>query len=160
MPAPQRRRRLMAEINVVPYIDVMLVLLIIFMITAPLLKEGVKVDLPDAGARPLDADMLAKHQPLVLTIDSRGRLYINFGPSQGQPLPESTVSARAAALLRRDPQTPVLVQADTTVPYGTVVHAMVLLQRAGATKVGFLTDPVRAKPPARGDASGTAGGVR
>lgn len=138
-----RRRRLMAEINVVPYIDVMLVLLIIFMITAPLLKEGVKVDLPAAGAKPLDAAFLQKHEPLIVSIDARGRLYVNFGPNPDQPTTESTVSARATALLRRDPQTPVLVKADTTVPYGTVVSAMVLLQHAGATKVGFLTDPVK-----------------
>jgi biopolymer transport protein TolR len=149
MAVMQRRRRLMAEINVVPYIDVMLVLLIIFMITAPLLKEGVKVDLPDAGAKPIDADFLAKHEPLILTIDSRGRLYINFGPNQDQPATETTISARTAALLRRDPQTPVLVKADTTVPYGNVVRAMVLLQKAGAAKVGFLTDPVRPVPPNR-----------
>ena len=71
-----------------------------------------------------------------------------------KPVSESTVSSRTAALLRRDPQTPVLVKADTTVPYGTVVRAMVLLQKAGASKVGFLTDPVRNVPPARGAASG------
>ena len=143
MPASMRRRKLMGEINVVPYIDVMLVLLIIFMITAPLLKEGVKVDLPDAGAKPIDAEMLKNHEPLILTIDARGRMYINFGQGQDQPSPETTISARTSALLRRDPQTPVLVRADTTVPYGTVVRAMVLLQKAGATKVGFLTDPVK-----------------
>src|SRR5271156_4773586 len=147
----------MGEINVVPYIDVMLVLLIIFMITAPLLKEGVKVGRPAGGAGPFDADFLAKHEPLILTIDARGRLYINFGPNQDQPVAESTVSSRTAALLRRDPQTPVLVKADTTVPYGTVVRAMVLVQKAGAAKVGFLTDPVRNVPtprPANGPASG------
>jgi biopolymer transport protein TolR len=136
-----KRRKLMGEINVVPYIDVMLVLLVIFMITAPLLKEGVKVDLPDAGARPLDPEFLVKHEPLVLTIDGRGRLYLNFGQNQDAPTSEAIVSARTAALLRRDPQTPILVKADTTVPYGTVVRAMVLLQQAGAAKVGFLTDP-------------------
>jgi biopolymer transport protein TolR len=146
------RRKLMGEINVVPYIDVMLVLLVIFMITAPLLKEGVKVDLPDAGAKPIDPEFLAKHEPLILTIDSRARLYINFGANPDKPASEATVSARTAALLRRDPQTPILVKADTTVPYGTVVHAMVLLQHAGAAKVGFLTDPV--KPPARGQVNG------
>jgi len=146
MPAPLRRRKLMGEINVVPYIDVMLVLLIIFMITAPLLKEGVKVELPDAGAQPLDAEFLAKHEPLILTIDSRGSLYINFGQNQDRPTSETTVSARTAALLRRDPLTPVLVKADTTVPYGTVVRAMVLLQHAGAAKVGFLTDPPKPAP--------------
>jgi biopolymer transport protein TolR len=157
MPAPLRRRKLMGEINVVPYIDVMLVLLVIFMITAPLLKEGVKVDLPDAGAKPIDPEFLAKHEPLIVTIDARGRLYINFGPNQDQPASETTVSARTAALLRRDSQTPVLVKADTTVPYGTVVRAMVLLQHAGATKVGFLTDPI--KPPPRGQAAGAGRGA-
>jgi biopolymer transport protein TolR len=131
----------MGEINVVPYIDVMLVLLVIFMITAPLLKEGVKVDLPQAAARPMDPEFLAKHEPLVLTIDGRGLLYINFGQNQDKPASEATVSARTAALLRRDPETPILVKADSTVPYGTVVRAMVLLQQAGAAKVGFLTDP-------------------
>ena len=103
--------------------------------------------------KPIDADFLAKHEPLILTIDARGRLYINFGQNQDQPVAEATVSSRTAALLRRDPQTPVLVKADTTVPYGTVVRAMVLLQKAGASKVGFLTDPPcraarRAEPPA------------
>jgi biopolymer transport protein TolR len=127
----------------------MLVLLVIFMITAPLLKEGVKVDLPEAGAQPISADFLAKHEPLILTIDNRGRLYINFGQNQDKPSSEATVSARTAALLRRDPQTPVLVKADTTVAYGTVVRAMVLLQHAGAEKVGFLTDPVRPPSGAR-----------
>ena len=147
----------MGEINVVPYIDVMLVLLVIFMITAPLLKEGVKVDLPDAGAQPIDPEFLAKHEPLVVTIDSHARLYVNFGPNSDKPASEATVSARTAALLRRDPQTPVLVKADTTVPYGAVVHAMVLLQRAGAVKVGFLTDPER--PPARGHGTGAGNGT-
>lgn len=149
MPAATRRRRLMGEINVVPYIDVMLVLLIIFMITAPLLKEGVKVDLPAAGAKAIDPDFLKHHEPLILTIDARGRMYINFGQNQDQPTAESTVSARTSALLRRDPQTPVLVKADTTVPYGTLMRAMVLLQKAGATKVGFLTDPVKTPPSPR-----------
>ena len=148
MAAP-KRRKLMGEINVVPYIDVMLVLLVIFMITAPLLKEGVKVDLPQAGAQPIDAEFLAKHEPLIVTIDNRGRLYINFGQNPDKPSSEETVSARTTALLRRDPQTPVLVKADTAVPYGTVVRAMVLLQHAGAEKVGFLTDPVRPSGGAR-----------
>ena len=149
----------MGEINVVPYIDVMLVLLIIFMITAPLLKEGIKVDLPTAGARPIDAAFLQKHEPLIVTIDARGRLYINFGPNPDKPAAESTVSARTTALLRRDPQTPV-VKADTTVPYGTVAHAMVLLQRSGADKVGLLTDPEKPVPAAQGAAHGADNGVR
>src|ERR1700691_2709614 len=107
MAKPLRRRKLMGEINVVPYIDVMLVLLVIFMITAPLLKEGVKVDLPDAGAKPIDPAFLAKHEPLIVTIDSYARLYVNFGQTRDNPASEATVSARTSALLRRDPQTPI-----------------------------------------------------
>ncbi|HKE44644.1 MAG TPA: protein TolR [Steroidobacteraceae bacterium] len=143
MPSPKRNRgrRLMGEINVVPYIDVMLVLLIIFMITAPLLTQGIKVDLPDAGAEPLDPDMLKQHQPLVLSVDKKGQLYLNIGRDKDRPLDSATVEARAAAVLRRDAQTPVLVKADEAVPYGRVVTAMVLLQKAGAKKVGFITDP-------------------
>jgi biopolymer transport protein TolR len=150
MPAPLRRRKLMGEINVVPYIDVMLVLLIIFMITAPLLKEGIKVDLPSAGAKPIDPAFLQKHEPLIVTIDARGQLYINFGPNPDKPTSETTVSARTAALLRRDPQTPVLVKADTT---------MVILQRAGADKVGLLTDPERPAPRVQGEPRQTGDGA-
>ncbi len=148
----------MGEINVVPYIDVMLVLLIIFMITAPLLKEGIKVDLPSAGAKPIDPEFLQKHEPLIVTIDARGQMYINFGPNPDKPASESTVSARTAALLRRDRETPVLVKADTTVPYGVVAHAMVVLQRAGADKVGLLTDPERTAARAPGDPRQTGAG--
>ena len=136
-----RSRKLMGEINVVPYIDVMLVLLIIFMITAPLLTQGIKVDLPDAGAEPLDPDMLKQHQPLVLSVDAKGRLYLNIGRDKDRAIDETTVLARAAAVMRRDKQTPVLVKADESVSYGRVVTAMVLLQKAGAQKVGFITDP-------------------
>ncbi len=127
-----RRRRLMGEINVVPYIDVMLVLLIIFMITAPLLAEGVKVDLPKAGARPLDPELLKDSKPIVLTIDAGGRLFLNYGDDQDEPVSAATVESRAAA---------VLVRGDYRVAYGEVVGAMTILQRAGASKVGFVTEP-------------------
>jgi len=138
----------MGDINVVPYIDVMLVLLIIFMITAPLLTQGVKVDLPKAGAQPLDS----KTNPLVLSVDRAGRLYLNVGSHPKVALEPDIVEARAEAALRRDPQTPVLVQADSRVEYGRVVQAMVILQRAGASKVGFITDPLPQKPaPRRGN---------
>jgi biopolymer transport protein TolR len=137
----------MGEINVVPYIDVMLVLLIIFMITAPLLTQGIKVDLPDAGAEPLDPDMLKRHEPLVLSVDKAGQMYLNIGRDEDRPVDENTILTRTAAVLRRDPQTPVLVKADESVAYGRVVTAMVLLQRAGAEKVGFITDPL--EEPAR-----------
>ena len=137
-----RHRRLMSEINVVPYIDVMLVLLIIFMITAPLLTQGIKVDLPNAAADPLDPELLRDNEPLVLSIDREGQLYLNIGDDQESPIDERTVLARTAAVLRRNAQTPVLVKADEAVPYGRVVTGMVLLQQAGAEKIGFITDPV------------------
>jgi biopolymer transport protein TolR len=145
-PSPTRRgRKLMAEINVVPYIDVMLVLLIIFMVTAPLLTQGIKVDLPKAGAEPLPAELMRDHQPLILSVDARGNLYLNIGKDEEAPVKEDAVVQRVSAVLRREPQTPVLVKADRNVPYGQVVAGMVLLQEAGAEKVGFITDPLETK---------------
>ena len=138
----RRGKRLMAEINVVPYIDVMLVLLIIFMVTAPLLTQGIKVDLPKAGAEPLPEDMMRDHQPLILSVDPAGQFYLNIGGDDEKPIATETVIERVSAVLRREPQTPVLVKADRTVPYGSVVEGMVLLQQSGAEKVGFITDPV------------------
>jgi len=132
------KRRLMSEINVVPYIDVMLVLLIIFMITAPLLTQGISVDLPNAPAQQLDA---GDNEPLVLSVDSQGRYYLNVGDNEDEPIDEAMVVERASAVLRRNAQTPVLVQADETVPYGRVVTGAVLLQQSGASKIGFQTDP-------------------
>jgi biopolymer transport protein TolR len=141
MPAIRKRRRLMGEINVVPYIDVMLVLLIIFMITAPLLTQGVQVELPEANAKPIDPELLKDREPLVLSVDRDGRYYLNIGGDEDSPVGEAEVARRASAVLARDPGTPVLVKADERVPYGSVVRGMVLLQQAGATKLGFLTDP-------------------
>jgi biopolymer transport protein TolR len=131
----------MGEINVVPYIDVMLVLLIIFMITAPLLTQGVQVELPDAAAQPIDPDLLKDREPLVLSVDRDGRYYLNVGGDEDAPIDAAEVARRAGAVLGRDPATPVLVKADERVPYGSVVQGMVLLQQAGAKKIGFLTDP-------------------
>ena len=136
----------MGEINVVPYIDVMLVLLIIFMITAPLLTQGIKVELPKAAAEPIDARAVNNLEPLVLSVDARGRLYLNVGATPQQPIDDATALARATAALRRAPQRVVLVKGDAAVNYGRIVTAMVMLQHAGATKVGFLTEPL--PPPA------------
>ncbi|MEJ2603737.1 MAG: protein TolR [Gammaproteobacteria bacterium] len=132
----------MGEINVVPYIDVMLVLLIIFMVTAPLLTQGIEVELPRAAAEPLDPELTQDELPLVLSVDREGRLYLNAGDEESEPVDARTVIARTAAVLRRRPETPVLVKADQAVPYGRVVTAMVLLQQGGAEKVGFITDPL------------------
>jgi biopolymer transport protein TolR len=144
--APRSKgRRLMGEINVVPYIDVMLVLLIIFMVTAPLLTQGVKVDLPKAGAEALPPR--PDHaEPLVLSIDAQGRLYLNRGDRPLEPLAAAQVSATVADVLDGAPDVDVLVKGDAAVPYGRVVEAMVLLQNAGARKLGFLTDPLPPDP--------------
>ena len=133
----RRGRRLMGEINVVPYIDVMLVLLVIFMVTAPMLSQGIKVDLPKAAAEPIDSESL---DPLVLSIERDGRMYLNLGNPQAE-LTSDRVLEVASAALRREPRRPVLVKADTAVAYGRVVEGMVLLQQAGAEKVGFVTEP-------------------
>jgi biopolymer transport protein TolR len=137
----KRGRQLMGEINVVPYIDVMMVLLIIFMITAPLLTQGVQVELPDADAQPIDPELLRDREPLVLSVDRDGRYYLNVGADEDAPVDETEIARRAGAVLARDAGTPVLVKADERVPNGSEVRGRVLLQQAGATKIGFLTDP-------------------
>jgi biopolymer transport protein TolR len=142
----RRGRRLLGEINVVPYIDVMLVLLVIFMVTAPMLSQGIKVDLPKAAAEPIEPDKL---EPLVLSIDREGLLYLNIGNPRAAQSPDRVLEVASAAL-RREPRRPVLVKADTAVAYGRVVEGMVLLQQAGAEKVGFVTEPpVGPSPPRR-----------
>jgi biopolymer transport protein TolR len=144
--ARRGKKRLMGEINVVPYIDVMLVLLIIFMITAPLLTQGIKVELPKAAAEPLKVKDPKNDKPLVLSIDNAGRLYLNIGGDPGTPIDEQTLLARTAAMIRRAPDIDILVRGDAQVPYGRVVSAMVVLQQAGAAKIGFVTDPAPQNP--------------
>ncbi|MCH8158495.1 MAG: protein TolR [Proteobacteria bacterium] len=144
MPAPMQKRKLMSEINVVPYIDVMLVLLVIFMVTAPMLTQGIKVDLPKANSEPIDD--VPNHQPLVLSVDAEGNLYINVGDDEDQPASGKEVIARVGAVLRNRPETPILVKADRAVPYGYVVGAMVVLQQGGAEHIGFVTDPLDTYP--------------
>ena len=141
MEAAPRKRRLMGEINVVPLIDVMLVLLIIFMATAPLLTQGVQVDLPKAGAKPLPPSR-QREPPLVLSIDRQARMFLNTGRTPDRALDDEALQAGVARALAAAPERDVLIQADTNVAYGRVVSAMVILERAGATKVGFLTAPL------------------
>ena len=132
-----RRRRMLAEINVVPYIDVMLVLLVIFMVTAPMLMQGVEVDLPDAHAAPVkDQDA----EPLIVSINDRGQLFLNLGADEKQALELATIRQRVAAVLRRTPDKPVLVWGDQKVAYGNVVVVMTALQEAGAPTVVLVTE--------------------
>ncbi|MDH3620854.1 MAG: protein TolR [Gammaproteobacteria bacterium] len=144
MATPLQKRKLMGEINVVPYIDVMLVLLVIFMVTAPLLTQGIEVDLPKANSEPIEE--VPNHQPLVLSVDAEGNLYINVGDDEDEPTSGKDIVARVGAVLRNRPETPILVKADRAVPYGHVVGAMVLLQRGGADSIGFVTDPLDSYP--------------
>lgn len=132
------RRRPIAEINVVPYIDVMLVLLVIFMITAPLLAQGVKVDLPQAPARPLEGE---DKEPLVVSVDVNGDYYVNYGDQQEDPVEPNVLAAKVSALLRHSPGLPVMVRGDENVSYGQVVVLMTILQKAGAPSVGLVTRP-------------------
>ncbi|MCY4426624.1 MAG: protein TolR [Halieaceae bacterium] len=127
----------MSEINVVPYIDVMLVLLIIFMVTAPLLMQGVKVDLPEAATDPVDNQ---DPEPLIVSINAGGELFLNLGAGQGQVLSLATVKQRVSVVMRRSPDKPVLVWGDQAVPYGQVVSLMAALQEAGAPGVGLVTE--------------------
>jgi len=138
----RRKRRQMAEINVVPYIDVMLVLLVIFMITAPLLQTGVDIDLPDAAAEPI-TDTSESAEPLILTVDKDGAWYLNEGETPETQMDPAEVQALAAAALSINPSRRVLVAGDTAVEYGEVMQAMVALQLAGAPEVGLMSEPAR-----------------
>ena len=141
MPRVTRRpRRQISDINVVPYIDVMLVLLIIFMVTAPLLTQGVKVDLPQADAQPIDT---REREPLVVSVTRRGEYFVNYGDDKDKPIDAQTLLTRVGALLRLHPDIPIVVRGDKNVPYGRVVYVMTLLQQAGAPSVGLMTDPAQ-----------------
>ena len=144
MAAPMQKRKLMGEINVVPYIDVMLVLLIIFMVTAPLMTQGIEVELPKANAEPIET--VPDHDPLVLSVDADGNLYINAGDDEDKPSSGQKIVTIVSVVLEQKPETPVFVKADRAVPYGNVVGAMVVLQQAGAQHIGFVTDPLESYP--------------
>ncbi len=139
-PNKKSKKKPMAEINVVPYIDVMLVLLVIFMVTAPLLTQGVKVDLPQASSAPLDNQ---DQEPLVVSIKSDGSYYMKIGKDEESPKPLDEITTQTAKIIKVQPKTPVLVWGDTNVPYGKVVDLMALLQQAGAESVGLVTEPPR-----------------
>jgi biopolymer transport protein TolR len=136
-----KRKKPMAEINVVPYIDVMLVLLVIFMITAPMLTQGVKVELPKAAAKPVDA----KKDVINVGVKKDGSYWLDVGKESADPggtqMPLADIKQKVGILLNADPTTPVLVRGDRAVEYGTVVTLMAELQQAGAKSVGLVTDP-------------------
>ncbi len=130
----------MSEINVVPYIDVMLVLLVIFMVTAPLMTQGIKVDLPEASSGPLEVD---ENQPmLIVSAKADGTYYMNVGEEE-EPVELKQISERAAKIISANPRIKVLVEGDKALSYGVVVDLMNSLQMAGATSVGLITEPPR-----------------
>lgn len=140
----KRRRRAMNEINVVPYIDVMLVLLIIFMVTAPLLNLGVDIELPKANARALDQ----KQDPVVVSVTEGGELLLRIANGPQEPIADADLVAKVSAFVRQNPNVPVLVAGDRRVDYGRVYEAMVLLQQAGAPRVGLMSAPAGEPVPA------------
>ena len=139
MSRKKHKRRMMGEINVVPYIDVMLVLLVIFMITAPLLSEGVKVDLPQANAKPID--LKQDETPVILSVNAAGEYFLNIGTPQDQPISAELVVARIAAVLKLNPNVHVFVRGDRKASYEQVITGIALLQGAGVPSVGLETEP-------------------
>lgn len=134
----KKRRKVMSEINVVPYIDVMLVLLVIFMVTAPMLSQGVNVDLPQAEAKPLKSEQ--EQEPIIVSVDKEGRYFLNIAEKPEESVGEDYLMSRVAAKLRGQKNLPVYVKGDKNVNYGQVVSVMVLLQTAGAPTVGLITE--------------------
>ena len=132
-----KRRKPMSEINVVPYIDVMLVLLIIFMVTAPMLMQGVKVELPKAAALPVGRQ---DNEPLIVSVKADGSYYLNVGSDEQKSKSLGVIKDKVTKILNRKPDTVVLVWGDQAVPYGDVVTLMTTLQAAGAPSVGLVTE--------------------
>jgi biopolymer transport protein TolR len=139
-----RTRRSVSDINVVPYIDVMLVLLVIFMITAPLLTQGVHINMPEADAKPIKT---IEQTPIIVSVDKDGNYYLNINSNPDAPLEGEALATRVAAELaiakEKGVTKHVLVKGDQDVNYGVVISAMTLLQRAGVDEIGLLTKPVQ-----------------
>ena len=134
-------RKLVAEMNVVPYIDVMLVLLVIFMVTAPMLTQGVKVDLPETTSEPIQSDKNV--ESIVVSVDSNGAYFMEIGGDSSQPMALEAVGDRVSKILAQRTDREVLVRGDENVGYGTVVRLMAQLQAAGASNVGLITEAPR-----------------
>lgn len=135
-----RKRKRMSEINVVPYIDVMLVLLVIFMVTAPLFHQGVEVDLPSAPAKQIEKSD-ENQEPLIISINQAGQVFVNKANSPEEPIPDGLFRNQITEILSKEQGNPIYVRGDKNVDYGRVVTVMVMLQDAGAENVGLITDP-------------------
>jgi len=136
------RRTAMSEINVTPLVDVMLVLLIIFMVTAPMMQEGVSVELPQAKGKPLEKQ--PQTEEVVIAVSGQGNIFVNEMAVQEDNLPEKILEAMKNSSSRE-----VYLRADKTVPYGTVVRIMGALKNAGIANIGMITTPQEESPPAK-----------
>jgi len=128
----------MAEMNVVPYIDVMLVLLVIFMITAPMLTQGLKVELPKVDSEAMQVD---SHEPIIITIKADGSYWLKQGKDDSSPILLEQLTESLLVHQQKNPELQVLINGDTQVPYGEVVKLMASLQKAQILRVGLLTEP-------------------
>ncbi|HEY9111459.1 MAG TPA: protein TolR [Rhodanobacteraceae bacterium] len=139
-----RRRRRMAEINIVPYIDVMLVLLIIFMVTAPMLNLGADIQLPQSAAKALQDEK----QPVLVTVDQQGQVFLTLGKSAREQVDDETLVKDVSAFVKQDPKASVMLGGDKRVDYGRVNQVLGLLQQAGVAKVGLMSQPETTVVPA------------
>lgn len=137
---PPIKKKLKAEINVVPLIDVMLVLLIVFMIAAPMMTQGIKVELPQAASEPVESK---EDDPITVSVKADGTYYIDLGGDTEAPRPLAEIKSIVSKVLKEKPNTPVFVQGDRKVDYGVVVNLMGELKQAGAPSVGLITEPAR-----------------
>jgi len=131
----------MSEINVVPYIDVMLVLLVIFMVTAPMFNQGVQVDLPQAPSEPIK-EFMEQDEPFIVSVDQLGKIYVNKGSNPERPITLDEFRQLAPGMLAQEPTKQAYVKGDQSVMYGRVVEVMVALQNAGVPSVGLISQPV------------------
>lgn len=138
----RKKRKPMADINVVPYIDVMLVLLIVFMVTAPLLNQGIEVELPRANNEALDVD--ENLETLVVSITSNGEYFLSIGAGgeDRQSLPLETIGVQVGQIMSANPSIQVLVEGDATADWGAMINLITTLQRAGVTNPNFITQPL------------------
>lgn len=137
---PPIKKKLKAEINVVPLIDVMLVLLIVFMIAAPMMTQGIKVELPQAASEPVESK---EDEPITVSVKADGTYYIDLAGDAEAPRPLAEIKSIVSKVLKEKPNTPVFVQGDKKVDYGIVVTLMGELKQAGAPSVGLITEPAR-----------------
>ncbi|KLD64725.1 protein TolR [Dyella japonica] len=139
--ARHKRLKLKSEINVVPYIDVMLVLLIIFMVTAPMINKNVDINLPQANAKSLQD----KKDPVIVAVDQNGQLYLTLGTEKRQPIDVDTMKAKVGAFVKANPEVSVLVAGDRDGKYDGVYQVLADLQQAGVAKVGLMSAPESGK---------------